>query len=65
MVQLLLAFCLGSVAVVLLMYGVARLSQRDERELSPARRTLIVGGIVGAFAFLGALAWWAWVNPPG
>jgi hypothetical protein len=65
MVQLLLAFSFGAFGVIVLLYGVIRLSQRDERPLSPARRAWIVGGVVGSAAFLLMLAWWAWISPPG
>lgn len=63
MVQLMLAFCFGSAAMLLLIYGVARLTQGDGT-LSPARRALMVGGAWGMVAFLCLVAWWAWVAPP-
>jgi hypothetical protein len=65
MVQLLLAFLFGAFGLIVLLYGIVRLTQRDERPLSPARRAWIIGGIVGSVVFLLALAWWAWVAPPG
>lgn len=65
MVQLLLAFSFGAFGVIVLLYGVVRLSQRDERPLSPARRAWILGGVAGSVIFLLTLAWWAWVAPPG
>ena len=65
MVQLLLAFCFGAFGLLVLLYGIVRLSQRDERPLSPARRAWILGGIVGSAVFLLALAWWAWLAPTG
>ena len=64
MVQLLLAFLFGAFGLIVLLYGIVRLSQRDERPLSPVRRAWIVGGVVGSMMFLLALAWWAWIAPP-
>lgn len=64
MVQLLLAFLFGAFGLIVLLYGIVRLSQRDERPLSPIRRAWIVGGVVGSMVFLLALAWWAWIGPP-
>jgi hypothetical protein len=64
MVQLALASLFGCAAVLLLLYGILRLTQSPERPLSPARRASILGGIVGLIAILGLIAWWAWINPP-
>lgn len=64
MVQLLLAFTFAAFGLVVLLYGVVRWSQRDDRPLSPARRAWIIGGIIGAALFLLVIAWWAWIDPP-
>lgn len=64
MVQLLLAFAFGAFGLLVLLYGIIRLTQKDERPLSPVRRAWILGGIGGALLFVGVLAWWAWVAPP-
>ena len=65
MVHLLLAFFFGSAALLLLVYGIVRITESPERPLSPARRAAILGGVWGVIAFLCLLGWWAWVNPPG
>jgi len=64
MVQLLLAFVFVAFGLIVLLYGIVRLSQKDERPLSPVRRAWIMGGVVGALLFFLALAWWAWIAPP-
>jgi len=64
MAQLALASLFGCTAVLLLLYGVLRLTQPPEHQLSPARRASILGGIAGLVAILGMIAWWAWINPP-
>lgn len=64
MLQLAVASIFGCAAVLLLMYGVLRLTQEPERPLSPARRASIFGGLAGLIAILGLIAWWGWINPP-
>ena len=64
MAQLALASLFGCAAVLLILYGILRLTQSPERPLSPARRASILGGIAGLLAVLTMIAWWAWVNPP-
>ena len=64
MVQLLLAFAFGAFGLLVLLYGIVRITQRDDRPLSPVRRAWILGGAVGMLLFLVALAWWAWIGPP-
>lgn len=64
MVQLLLAFTFAAFGLLVLLYGIVRLSQQDEDPLSPARRAWVLGGLIGAVGFLLMLAWWAWIAPP-
>ena len=64
MVQRLIGFFFGSAALLLLLYGAVRISQHTDEELSPVRRSVILGGLAGIAVFLGAVAWWAWVSPP-
>lgn len=64
MVQLILAFSFGALGLVALLYGIVRLTQRDDRPLTPARRAWVLGGVAGAALFFVVLAWWAWVAPP-
>ena len=64
MVQLILAFSFGALGLVALLYGIVRLTQRDERPLTPARRAWVLGGFTGTALFFFVLAWWAWVAPP-
>jgi hypothetical protein len=64
MVQLLLAFTFGALGLIVLLYGIVRLSQQDDHPLSPVRRAWILGGVVGSLLFLLVLAWWAWIAPP-
>ena len=64
MVQLLLAFAFGAFGLLVLLYGIMRVSQKDERPLSLVRRAWILGGAVGTLLFLVVLAWWAWMGPP-
>ncbi len=65
MAPLALAALFGCAAVLLILYGILRLTYSAEKPLSPARRASIMGGIVGLIAILGMIAWWAWINPPG
>jgi hypothetical protein len=64
MVQLLIGFFFAATALMLLLYAAVRESQRTDEELSPVRRALILGGLAGITAFLGVIAWWAWIAPP-
>lgn len=64
MVQLLIGFFFAAAALMLLLYAAVRESQRTEGELSPVRRAVILGGLAGITAFLGLIAWWAWIGPP-
>ena len=64
MVQLILAFSFGALGLVALLYGIVRLTQGDDRPLTPARRAWVLGGVAGAALFLLVLAWWAWMAPP-
>lgn len=65
MLQFILKFIATSVAVVLLVYAVAVWSQDTDEPLPPVRRAALLGAVVGTLTFLGAVAWWAWVKPPG
>ncbi len=65
MAPLALAALFGCAAVLLILYGILRLTYSVEQPLSPARRASLFGGIVGLIAILGLIAWWAWINPPG
>ncbi len=62
--QRLIGFFVASIALLLLLYAVVRISQRTDGELSSVRLAIIVGGIAGFAVFLGAVAWWAWISPP-
>jgi hypothetical protein len=64
MVQLLIGFSFAAAALMLLLYAAVRESQRTDEELSPVRRAVLLGGLAGITAFLGLLAWWAWIAPP-
>ena len=64
MVQLLLAFVFVAFALIVLLYGIVRITQKDDRPLSPVRRAWVLGGLVGSLLFFLVLAWWAWVSPP-
>jgi hypothetical protein len=64
MVQLLIGFFFAAAALMLLLYAGVRESQRTDGELSPVRRAVILGGLAGITAFLGLIAWWAWIAPP-
>ncbi|CAN5842332.1 hypothetical protein BH18ACI5_BH18ACI5_18900 [soil metagenome] len=64
MVQFLIAFFVASTALMLLLYATVRESQRTDGELSAVRRAVLLGGIAGITAFLGVIAWWAWIAPP-
>ena len=64
MVQHLIGLFFGSVAFLLLLYAAVRISQRSDDELSPVRRSMILGGLAGVAVLLGAMAWWAWISPP-
>ncbi|MEO5898069.1 MAG: hypothetical protein ABIS06_20465 [Vicinamibacterales bacterium] len=64
MLQFLIAFLFASSALMLLLYAAVRESQRTDGRLSPVRRAVLFGGIAGITAFLGAIAWWAWIAPP-
>lgn len=64
MAQLALAALFGCAAVLLILYGILRLTYSVEQPLSPARRASLLGGIAGLIAILGMIAWWAWINPP-
>ena len=64
MVQRLIGLFFGSAAFLLLLYAAVRISQRSDDELSPVRRSMILGGLAGVAIFLGAIAWWAWISPP-
>lgn len=64
MVQLLLAFAFGAFGLLVLLYGIMRITQRDDLPLSPVRRAWILGGAVGMLLFLITVAWWAWIGAP-
>lgn len=64
MAQLAVAALFGCAAVLLILYGILRLTYSAEKPLSPARRASLLGGIAGFIAILGLIAWWAWINPP-
>lgn len=64
MAQLALAALFGCAAVLLILYGILRLTYSAEKPLSPARRASLLGGIAGLIAILGMIVWWAWINPP-
>ena len=64
MVQFLFAFLFGSLALLLLMYGVVRQTQQGDEPLSPGRRAAVAGGLAGALAVLFLVMWWSWFAPP-
>lgn len=64
MVLLALASFFGCAAVLLLLYGILRLTQESERPLSTARRASILGGLAGLVAILALIGWWGWISPP-
>ena len=64
MAQLALAALFGCAAVLLIVYGILRVTYSPDQPLSPARRASLFGGIAGLIAILGMIAWWGWINPP-
>ena len=58
MVQFTIAYVALGFAVLLLLGGLLTLTHPLTRALSPAQRTLLLGGLVGMAAFLVAIALW-------
>ena len=68
MVQFLFAYVAAAIAILLLLLAGFLLTQRGGQAtaaLSPGRRAALIGGLVGALAFLALVAIRAWIVPPG